>query len=139
MSRATADPDIELAFVVLSATLSDAQLAARLGDPDEARGAKQLKHRRFSVWQLSERAHGSSAIAETMARLIGRALERSEMLDDLRREPGAVSQVNVWLWAEVDQEGCGFTVTPEFAADLARLGASLQVRVWGWDEDSRSP
>ena len=127
--------DIELAFVVLSAALSHAELAARLGEPDEL---NESQSGRFTVWQLTERVDDSKAISDALTRLTGRALERVVKLESLRREPGAVDQVNLWVWAEVGEEGCGFTVAPQVASDLARLDANLHVRVWGWDEDPPS-
>jgi hypothetical protein len=126
--------DIKVALVVLSAALSGDQLAVRLGVADSVWSAGDRQSAKYSGWELSERASSPMEIEAALDRLISRARGRTEALDQLRKQPGTIAHVTVWLWADVGEDGCGFSVAPRIASGLMRLGATLSIRVTSWDE-----
>lgn len=120
------------ALVILSETLTPAQLEALIGlQPDRRRPkgepvAGGRGRRRFTVWRIDEGDAPASAESQ-----LAKILERIEGVADRVRRLGAdprIHSVSLWIWS--GGEEFGLDLTPGQLEKVSRLSASLKIDVY---------
>lgn len=123
-------------LVVLSRTLSGAELGERLGTTGDQQwnagdpvrpGSKSRQ--RFSGWALDSRIDRSQTAAAHLDDLLARAMDVADQVSALR-DAREIESSRVWL--HLDAPEAGFALEPNVLRAIATLG-SLEVDIYGED------
>lgn len=128
MAESSPGSAVTLGLVVRSSRLTGADLVEIIGTADRAWTAGERPSAKTSGWQISETLSPGITLDDALARLLTRIGPSLPVIGRLVGS-GDVDTFDLWIWGRTPDEAMGLGLSAGDIAELARLGAALQVSI----------